>query len=109
MNSRAVFVGIDLRHADHNVIRRNRIIGSDPQFDMRGDGLRVWYSNDNTIEANSISDHRDVLIEYSTRNVYRSAPSGSWFSWADGISDYFLPFFGNGTEATVCRMRPATL
>jgi nitrous oxidase accessory protein len=82
-------VGIDLRHADQNIIRRNRITGSDPQFDMRGDGLRVWYSNDNVIEGNVITDHRDVLVEYSTRNVLRGnrvvrGRYGTHFMYASG-------------------------
>ncbi len=82
-------VGVDLRHADHNVIRRNKVIGSDPQFDMRGDGMRVWYSNDNLLDANVVTDHRDLLVEYSTRNVLRAnqvtrGRYGTHFMYASG-------------------------
>ena len=84
-------VGVDLRHADHNIVRRNRIAGSDPAFDMRGDGMRIWYSNDNTIEENVVTDHRDILVEYSTRNLLRgnrvsNGRYGTHFMYASGNS-----------------------
>jgi nitrous oxidase accessory protein len=61
-------IGIDLRQAASNVVRRNRIHGTEPEFDIRGDGMRIWRSDDNRIENNVIIDHRDVLFEYSYRN-----------------------------------------
>ena len=61
-------IGIDLREADSNVVRRNRIHGTDPDFDMRGDAMRVWRSFGNRIENNVITDQRDVLFEYSSHN-----------------------------------------
>lgn len=86
---RSCLVGIDLRRADHNILRGNRIIGSDPMFDLRGDAIRVWYSNDNTIEKNVVSGHRDVLFEYSTRNLFRDnriegGRYGTHFMYASG-------------------------
>jgi nitrous oxidase accessory protein len=62
-------VGIDLRQTDGNVLRRNRIRGREPQLDLRGDGVRVWRSNGNRIENNVVTGHRDVIVEYSQRNV----------------------------------------
>lgn len=38
---------------------------------MRGDGLRLWYSNDNLIEGNTVTDSRDMVAWYSHRNIYR--------------------------------------
>ena len=38
---------------------------------MRGDGLRLWYSNDNLIENNQITDSRDMVAWYSHRNIFR--------------------------------------
>jgi nitrous oxidase accessory protein len=61
-------IGVDLRQSNSNVIRDNRIHGTEPELDIRGDAMRVWESNDNRIERNVISDHRDVLFEYSTHN-----------------------------------------
>src|SRR5690606_30550764 len=38
---------------------------------VRGDGIRLWYSNENLIENNLITDTRDMVAWYSHRNVYR--------------------------------------
>ena len=61
-------IGIDLRNAESNVVRRNRIHGTEPEFDIRGDAMRIWRSDNNRIEDNVIIDHRDVLFEYSSKN-----------------------------------------
>jgi nitrous oxidase accessory protein len=62
-------IGVDLRQSDSNIVRRNRIRGTEPELDIRGDAMRIWRSNDNRIENNVIVDHRDVLFEYSNRNL----------------------------------------
>ena len=82
-------VGIDVNRADRNIFRRNRIQGLEPASDMRGDGLRVWYSNDNIFERNTIIDHRDFILEYSTRNVLTgnkitNGRYGTHFMYASG-------------------------
>lgn len=97
---RSCLVGIDLRRADNNLVRRNRIIGSDQMFDMRGDGMRIWYSNDNTLEGNVVTDHRDVLVEYSTRNVLRRnrierGRYGTHFMYASGNTAEGNEYFYN--------------
>ena len=61
-------IGVDLRQADSNVVRRNRIHGTEGDFDMRGDAMRIWRSDNNHIENNVINNHRDVLFEYSSHN-----------------------------------------
>ena len=38
---------------------------------MRGDGIRLWYSHDNLIENNLVTDTRDMVAWYSHRNIYR--------------------------------------
>ena len=44
-------VGIDLRHVEDSTIRRNRITGNATDLDMRGDGIRVWYSPHQTLRG----------------------------------------------------------
>ncbi|HVI50518.1 MAG TPA: nitrous oxide reductase family maturation protein NosD [Candidatus Sulfotelmatobacter sp.] len=63
--------GITLQHADNNIIRRNRVKGTMRFEDLRGDGIRVWYSHGNKVESNVVTDHRDVIIEYSHDNVVK--------------------------------------
>ncbi|MDR1424938.1 MAG: nitrous oxide reductase family maturation protein NosD [Azoarcus sp.] len=64
--------GIDLKQADRNIVRGNRIRSKELALGMRGDGLRLWYSNDNLIEANEIVDSRDVVVWYAHHNVFRA-------------------------------------
>ncbi|WP_230976778.1 nitrous oxide reductase family maturation protein NosD [Pseudothauera rhizosphaerae] len=64
--------GIDLKQVNNSVVRRNRIRSKDLDLGVRGDGLRLWYSHDNLIEANEIVDSRDMVAWYSHRNVFRA-------------------------------------
>jgi nitrous oxidase accessory protein len=64
--------GIDLKQADHSIVRGNRIRSKELDLGVRGDGLRLWYSNDNLIEANEVLDSRDMVAWYSHRNVFRA-------------------------------------
>lgn len=61
--------GIDVHQGDSNVIRRNRIASSDLPLEMRGDAIRLWYSNRNRVESNEIVDARDFVVWYSLDNV----------------------------------------
>jgi nitrous oxidase accessory protein len=63
--------GIDLKQSSHNIVRRNRIRSKLVGLGLRGDGLRLWYSNDNMVEGNEVTDSRDMLATYSHRNVFR--------------------------------------
>lgn len=63
--------GIDLKQSNHNTLRHNRVRSKDRELGVRGDGLRLWYSNDNLIEGNEVADSRDMVAWYSNRNVYR--------------------------------------
>jgi len=64
--------GLDLKQSNHNVVRNNRIRSKNRELGVRGDGLRLWYSNDNLIEGNEVIDSRDMVAWYSHRNVYRN-------------------------------------
>ena len=61
--------GFELKQADRNIIRRNRIRSKDLPEALRGDAVRVWYSNGNRIEDNDIVRSRDTVIWYGKENV----------------------------------------
>jgi len=61
--------GIDVQQSNNNVILRNRIGSKDFALGVRGDGIRLWYSNDNRIEDNTITNSRDLVVWYSRDNV----------------------------------------
>ena len=63
--------GLDLKQSNNNIIRGNSIRSKDRELGVRGDGLRLWYSNDNLIEKNQIIDSRDMVAWYSNKNVFR--------------------------------------
>ncbi|MBS1139060.1 MAG: Periplasmic copper-binding protein [Proteobacteria bacterium] len=63
--------GLDLKQSNNNTIRGNSIRSKDRELGVRGDGLRLWYSNDNLIEKNRIIDSRDMVAWYSHKNVFR--------------------------------------
>jgi len=60
--------GIDLHQADHNIVRRNRITSKRLDLGMRGDSIRLWYSNDNVVDQNVVKDSRDFVMWYAQRN-----------------------------------------
>lgn len=60
--------GIDLQQSYHNVIRRNFISSKKLELGMRGDSIRLWYSDDNLLEDNEIRNSRDFVLWYSKRN-----------------------------------------
>ena len=64
--------GIDLKQTNRTKLLRNRISSKDRELGVRGDGLRLWYSNDNLVEGNEIIDSRDSVAWYSHRNIYRN-------------------------------------
>jgi nitrous oxidase accessory protein len=64
--------GIDLKQADDNVVRGNRVRSKPFDLGVRGDGIRLWYSKRNLIEANEIFDSRDMVAWYSNENIFRN-------------------------------------
>lgn len=64
-------VGIDLFKSDSTLIRNNDItsIARKSQA-LKGDGIRLWYSNYNTIEYNYWHEVRDMVIWYSANNTF---------------------------------------
>ena len=62
--------GIDLKQANENLIRGNKISSKPLSLGLRGDGLRLWYSMNNRIEDNEVIDSRDMVVWYSNGNVF---------------------------------------
>jgi nitrous oxidase accessory protein len=60
--------GVDLQQAHNNVVRGNRIRSQLEGLGLRGDAIRLWYSNDNVVRDNDIDDSRDMVVWYSKDN-----------------------------------------
>ncbi|WP_324170742.1 nitrous oxide reductase family maturation protein NosD [Sulfurimonas sp.] len=60
--------GIDMQMISNSIISNNKITSKDLDLGLRGDGLRLWYSNDNIIKNNSLVKSRDMVVWYSHGN-----------------------------------------
>jgi len=60
--------GIDLQMVNSSIIQNNYITSKNLPLGLRGDGLRLWYSNDNIIKANHLYKSRDMVVWYSHGN-----------------------------------------
>ncbi len=63
-----VLFGVHLKAANDNIVRGNTISSLGRDISIRGDGIRMWYSNNNLIENNHFSNIRDLLITNSSDN-----------------------------------------
>ena len=61
--------GIDLQMISNSIISNNTITSKDLDLGLRGDGLRLWYSNDNIVSRNSLIRSRDMVVWYSHGNT----------------------------------------
>ncbi len=61
--------GIDMQMVNNSIISNNFISSKDTDLGLRGDGLRLWYSNDNLIKKNSLIKSRDMVVWYSHGNM----------------------------------------
>jgi nitrous oxidase accessory protein len=62
--------GVDLQQSNHNIIRRNQFQSSKPlSLGLRGDAVRFWYSTNNQMTDNHITNFRDTVVWYSKDNV----------------------------------------
>jgi nitrous oxidase accessory protein len=65
-----VLFGIHIQQANGNVIRNNQISSRGAEPSLRGEGIRLWYSQENLLEGNQISHVRDVLFTNSSDNRF---------------------------------------
>ena len=61
--------GIDMQNVNNSLIENNRITSKDFDLGLRGDGLRLWYSNDNVVKKNKLIKSRDMVVWYSHGNL----------------------------------------
>jgi len=61
--------GIDAQMINNSIIADNHIKSKDFDLGLRGDGLRLWYSNDNIIRHNTLIKSRDMVVWYSHGNL----------------------------------------
>jgi nitrous oxidase accessory protein len=67
-----VLFGIFVAQADGAVLRGNQITSkAEYQIARKGDAIRVWYSQNVTVEDNLVYDARDVVAWYSNNLVFR--------------------------------------
>jgi nitrous oxidase accessory protein len=66
-----VLFGVYLRQAPSSVVRGNRLHGKNLAVPRRGDLIRLWYSDDVTVEGNTTSGGRDVVLWYSNHLTIR--------------------------------------
>ncbi len=61
--------GIDLEQVSRSRIIHNWIRSKPFALGIRGDAIRLWYSNDNNVSYNHITHSRDMVVWYSHGNV----------------------------------------
>ncbi|KAB7886455.1 nitrous oxide reductase family maturation protein NosD [Poseidonibacter ostreae] len=60
--------GIDIAMTNNSLFSNNYITSKDLELGLRGDGLRLWYSNDNIVKNNKLIKSRDMVVWYSHGN-----------------------------------------
>jgi len=60
--------GIDTQMMSNSKIINNYITSKNSPIGLRGDGIRLWYSNDNLIKNNHLYKSRDMVVWYSHNN-----------------------------------------
>jgi nitrous oxidase accessory protein len=60
--------GIDVAMTNNSIISNNYITSKNLDLGLRGDALRLWYSNDNIVSKNRVIKSRDMVIWYSHGN-----------------------------------------
>ncbi len=66
-----VLFGIDLKRAPESVIRKNYLEGKILDVARRGDLIRIWYSDNVTIEDNVTIGGRDAVLWFSKNLIIR--------------------------------------
>lgn len=64
--------GIDMIMAEDCIISDNYITSKKNDISLRGDALKIWYSNNNIIKNNTIEASRDVTLTYSNNNIIKN-------------------------------------
>lgn len=62
-------LGINAEILNNSLITDNYISSKDFALGLRGDGIRLWYSNDNLVKKNHLYKSRDMVVWYSHGNT----------------------------------------
>ncbi|MEE9404063.1 MAG: nitrous oxide reductase family maturation protein NosD [Algisphaera sp.] len=84
---RDVLFGIYLKNSPNSIVRRNTITSKPLGLARRGDCIRVWASDNTTVNDNTVNDGRDVVLWYSEnlvvqRNIVTDSRYGLHFMYA---------------------------
>ncbi len=85
-----VLFGIFVAGANNVIVRGNDITGK-TEYDLgrKGDGIRIWYSENILIEKNHVHETRDIVMWYAANailrdNVIEKGRYGVHFMYSDG-------------------------
>ncbi len=62
-------LGINMEIVNNSLIENNFITSKNYDLGLRGDGVRLWYSNDNIVRKNHLYRSRDMVVWYSHGNT----------------------------------------
>jgi len=60
--------GINMSLVNHSSILNSFITSKPNDISLRGDALKIWYSNNNIIKGNTIDSSRDTTLTYADNN-----------------------------------------
>ena len=63
--------GIDMDMVSSSIIANNYITSKNLDISLRGNALKMYYSNNNLIQNNTIENSRDVTLNYSNTNLFK--------------------------------------
>ena len=67
---RETLFGILVERCERAKVVNCTVIGTGlPAMGLRGDGIRLWETNDSVVTDNHVTDSRDVVVWYSSRNL----------------------------------------
>jgi len=64
--------GIDMDMVSESIIANNYITSKDLDISLRGNALKMYYSDNNLIQNNAIENSRDVTLNYSNANLFKN-------------------------------------
>ncbi len=64
--------GIDMFMSNNSIIQDNYITSKNMPISLKGDALKIYYSNGNVFKNNTIKYSRDVTLNYSNDNIFKN-------------------------------------
>jgi nitrous oxidase accessory protein len=66
-----VLYGIEMAMVNNSIIKNNQISSKEQDISLRGDALKLYYSNNNKIEKNKFFLSKDTTLAYSHNNTFK--------------------------------------